>query len=304
MKIESLNEFIMLVKCQSFTRASQELYLSQPNLSAHIQAMERELGFDVVDRSRKSFALTPAGMNFLGYAQTIVDAYNEGRASGKSLSNSRPVRITGVYPHTPLFHELRTSTDPVVSFPAVDYNITALDALASNEVDVAITADFSHTPSWVEKAAACHIVTDSLPSGRSSIVVSRINPLSRKERLAREDLRGATFMVGSYAYYDLYRNIVLTLVGNDLGLSFKLVPVANEIDASITPLGNNLYLCGADKVASDFEGRSDIVIFDELDGKPLVGTNVLAYRASDCERLAPLLMRICAAFTKSVSHSA
>ncbi|MDR1185197.1 MAG: LysR family transcriptional regulator, partial [Coriobacteriales bacterium] len=39
-KTEVLNEFVVLVKCQSFTEAARELFISQPCLSEHISMLE------------------------------------------------------------------------------------------------------------------------------------------------------------------------------------------------------------------------------------------------------------------------
>ena len=44
MELKHLRSFVAVVRYGSFTRAAEKLYLSQPAVSAHVQALEEELG--------------------------------------------------------------------------------------------------------------------------------------------------------------------------------------------------------------------------------------------------------------------
>ncbi|WP_165172228.1 LysR family transcriptional regulator [Adlercreutzia sp. ZJ242] len=66
--LESWDWFVGLVEAGSFTRASDELQISQQTLSSRVAALERELGCKLVVRSTP-LALTRAGETFLAYAQ-------------------------------------------------------------------------------------------------------------------------------------------------------------------------------------------------------------------------------------------
>lgn len=61
MKLEHLNAFRKIVKTGSFTRAAQELFVTQPTITNHIQTLENELGFSLFVRSSKSIRLTAEG---------------------------------------------------------------------------------------------------------------------------------------------------------------------------------------------------------------------------------------------------
>lgn len=96
-KVETLEEFLAVVKCRSFSQAARALYLSQSTVSSHIALMEKELGFEVIDRSRQPLMLTPAGAVFAEYAQTTVDAYRAGCAHARAVMRELPpLRIAGV----------------------------------------------------------------------------------------------------------------------------------------------------------------------------------------------------------------
>jgi DNA-binding transcriptional LysR family regulator len=78
MQIENLKTLLILAEKKSFSLAAQSLFISQPALTQQIQKMEKELGFELVDRSsRRTFALTPAGERFLSFAHQTVSSYQE-----------------------------------------------------------------------------------------------------------------------------------------------------------------------------------------------------------------------------------
>ena len=72
MKIEVLNEFIVLTDCKNYSNAADFLFISQSTLTKHIQQLEHELGVNLIDRSKNSFSLTLDGLIFYEYALKIV----------------------------------------------------------------------------------------------------------------------------------------------------------------------------------------------------------------------------------------
>lgn len=61
MEIEHLYEFTVIAKLESFSRAAEELCMSQSSLSKHILALERELGVPLLVRNPRSVGLSQAG---------------------------------------------------------------------------------------------------------------------------------------------------------------------------------------------------------------------------------------------------
>ncbi len=66
--------FLAIVEHGSFSRASKELYISQPTISKHIHNLESELGTILFERSKSPVALTPIGEK---YFQFFKKAENE-----------------------------------------------------------------------------------------------------------------------------------------------------------------------------------------------------------------------------------
>lgn len=72
MEFKQLQSFVEVVNYQSFTKAAEKLFLSQPTISAHISQLEDELGKRLILRTTKSIELTPKGREIYDYATTIL----------------------------------------------------------------------------------------------------------------------------------------------------------------------------------------------------------------------------------------
>ncbi len=72
MDLEQLRAFVETARSGSFSTAARLLGRAQPNVSRQLQQLERELGFDLLDREQRPVTLTPGGREFLACAETVV----------------------------------------------------------------------------------------------------------------------------------------------------------------------------------------------------------------------------------------
>lgn len=68
--------FIQVTHFNSFTKAAEHLFITQPTISKMIKNLETELGVELFDRSRKQLTLTDAGRVVLEQAKLIDKAFN------------------------------------------------------------------------------------------------------------------------------------------------------------------------------------------------------------------------------------
>lgn len=68
--LRQIKYFQAIARLGSFSEAAEECFISQSAISQQLQALEKELGVQLVDRSRRKIALTPAGEHF--YRKSLV----------------------------------------------------------------------------------------------------------------------------------------------------------------------------------------------------------------------------------------
>ena len=75
MDIKQIEQVIEIVHSGSFSRAAQALYISQPNLSYSVKALETELGYSIFERVNTGIKLTDSGRQFLDYARPVYEQF-------------------------------------------------------------------------------------------------------------------------------------------------------------------------------------------------------------------------------------
>ena len=73
MEFKQLESFAAVVRLNSFTKAAESLYISQPTISTHIRALEEELGTRLIMRTTKNIEVTPEGMKLFEYSVNILE---------------------------------------------------------------------------------------------------------------------------------------------------------------------------------------------------------------------------------------
>ena len=87
MDLGQLEAFVQVANQHSFSRAAEALFLTQPSVTARIQALERDLGERLFERSGRGVRLTEVGACFLPHAERVLQALNGGRDAIDSLRN-------------------------------------------------------------------------------------------------------------------------------------------------------------------------------------------------------------------------
>lgn len=75
-----LRTFVAVAETLSFTRAAEQLQLSQPTVSQQIRKLETAAGRILVARDTRAVALTDNGDAMLGFARSILGAHDEAAA--------------------------------------------------------------------------------------------------------------------------------------------------------------------------------------------------------------------------------
>ncbi|MER7694422.1 LysR family transcriptional regulator [Streptomyces sp. NPDC097610] len=85
-ELRHLRAFAAVARHRSFTRAAEELLITQPALSRTVAQLEAGLGVRLLDRSSRGVALTDTGAEFLVHAERTLAAFDAAVAAAHHAS--------------------------------------------------------------------------------------------------------------------------------------------------------------------------------------------------------------------------
>ncbi len=86
--------FVAVARHLHFTRAAEEIHITQPSLSLLIRQLEEKLGVKLITRSTRQVALTEMGKTFLPLAENAVNDLDSAVRLMKDLSNLQAGKVT------------------------------------------------------------------------------------------------------------------------------------------------------------------------------------------------------------------
>ena len=106
MDTQSLQAFMAVADTQSFSRAAEQLYLTQPAVSKRIATLESQVGARLFDRIGRRIALTEAGSVLLPQARRILFTVEDSRRALANLSGQVGGKLTLATSHHIGLHRL------------------------------------------------------------------------------------------------------------------------------------------------------------------------------------------------------
>jgi DNA-binding transcriptional LysR family regulator len=195
-ELAQLRTFAAVAEALSFTRAAEELGLSQQAVSKAVRALEDELGVVLLERTTREVRLTPAGDALLASARDLLAradvAFAEVRDVAAGLSGTIRVGVSpaiGLSDRTDVARALRAGSDRVsVAFHEVRPGALRA-ALRSGELEIALTR-----ARGLDEAA---ISTHELRPSPVVCCVPAGHRLAGRDAVAPADLAGERLLVPS-----------------------------------------------------------------------------------------------------------
>ena len=191
MTTKQIDYCIELAHTLNFSRAADNMFVSQPTFSYQIKLLEDEIGFTIFERSGKGAVLTPAGAQFVSFLTGMRDDLKRAIEQGQnfsakykdSISVSMMVRQALYFlPEAMRFFEREFPDVQIV--PKFEYD-NGMDGFLKNETDIlfALKEQASHIQN-----TTVHNVFES----RIYLIANRDDPLAVKNLITAGDLYGST----------------------------------------------------------------------------------------------------------------
>ena len=191
--LTQLAAFVCVVRRGSVTAAAEELYVTQPSVSAAVAALEREVGAKLLERDGRGLRPTPAGEAFAPYASHVLGLLDEGRrAAQEAVEGGRvTLRISAVtsagdHVVPPL---IRAFCD---AHPELDIDLhignrrEVFAGLLEHRADVAITGRVPEDDRLAGEPFAVNEIV---------LVTAADDPLAKRRWVAVEELVGRPWLV-------------------------------------------------------------------------------------------------------------
>ena len=233
-----LKYFQAVVRLNSFSDAAAENFISQSAISQQVQALERELGFALLERKNRTFTLTPAGEYFYqkslvltaDYERMCSEAAKIAKGDQASLKIGYLRCFTGEEFHHAL--ELFSEKHPDVSVSILYGNHEDLYAMLRAEQADLILND-------QRRAFSGEYVNLLLATCESYVEVSARSPLAQLARITPQELKNIPcILVASAAQRETEQEYYQSVIG----LQGEFLYAENLEEARLMVIGRKGFL--------------------------------------------------------------
>ncbi len=186
LNFRQLQAFVATARLRSFSRAAQEIGISQPALSKAVSDLEADVGYALFDRTTRRVSLTSAGAQFLPSAERVINAYGSAREDLESLARGRGGRVAiACLPSVAFGLMPRVLAAFATDYPDIIVDLIeqradqVSDSVRSGEVDIGI-ANLMGDPKGLQ--------TTPLMEDRFALVCPVGHPLAQKKTVRWREL--------------------------------------------------------------------------------------------------------------------
>lgn len=256
MNTKQIDYCIELAHTLNFSRAADNMFVSQPTFSYQIKLLEEEVGFTIFERSGKGAVLTPAGAQFTGFLTNMRNELKRAIEQGQNFSAKYKDSISVALPlrqalyFLPEAIRLFDKEYPDVQITPVFRYENSVEAFIKNESDIlfALKEQTRQIPG---------IFVNDLFTSRIYLITTKDDPLASKDKIKEEDLYGRTLMVGGGSPEAL-RAVQHRLISSDKISYFN----SADHDTTLTNVAAGRGVCLAPGFLNDHSGQFSWIPFD------------------------------------------
>ncbi|MBD5138171.1 MAG: LysR family transcriptional regulator [Ruminococcus sp.] len=186
--LKQIKYFQTVVRCNSFSEAAEECYISQSAISQQVKALERELGVKLLKRENRRFSLTPAGEHFYQKSLLIVADFERLCKETKHIAqgNDFTLRIGYIKGYGGAEFQ-RAVAEFTAKYPEIPVDMRngnhedLYDLLRTEQVDLVLNDQ--------RRAFSDEYVNTILTVIGCNIEISARNPIANSEFVSADDLR-------------------------------------------------------------------------------------------------------------------
>ena len=196
MNIQYLKYVVEVDKMGSINKAAKNLYMGQPNLSAAIKELEKDLGISIFYRSKKGVFPTKEGEKFLVYAKKIISDINQLESLYTANTDStirfsiaacRATYITMAVSN--FINDLKNKKEMTVNFNETN-SLNVIHEVANGNAEIGIIrCQNIHENFFVSLLKSKNLIFEPLWEFKMLLTFSENHPLALKKKIKAEMLK-------------------------------------------------------------------------------------------------------------------
>jgi DNA-binding transcriptional LysR family regulator len=193
MDVRDLQIFLSVAKHLNYTRAAEEVNLSQPSVSVRMRQLERDLGTKLFEQLGKKVALTEAGRLLVPFATRVIAVMNDAREAIDELQGmERGLLRIGASTTPGMYLIPRILANFKRDYPKIEVQLAVRDTRQIEDGVIRNEFDFGFVGG--------HLVGDevdvlSWTTDHLVLVVPANHRLARKKSVKVADLRNEVFIL-------------------------------------------------------------------------------------------------------------
>lgn len=195
MNIQQLRYVVAIANSGTFREAAEKMFVSQPSLSISIRDLEKEIGFQIFNRTSSGTFLTKEGMEFYEKAQSLVKGFDhfENRylqpEEGEKVFSISSQHYDFLPPLITEFSNLHPQYQNLRIFESTTVQI--LDEVAQGYSELGIIyLNNRNTKGILQKLEQLKLDVVELSEFQTHIYLRKDHPLTAKSEIEQADLKG------------------------------------------------------------------------------------------------------------------
>ncbi len=171
MDISALQAFITVARYESFSKASEQLFVTQPAISKRVASLEEELGTQLFNRIARQISLTEAGKQLLPKAQDLVHQAEDMQRYASNLSDDISGNLSvaiahhiGLHRMPPILKEFNLRHPKVTLDIRFEDSDQAYTAVEQGDIEFAVITLPQNLPDKLIKEVVWHDALDIMVS--------------------------------------------------------------------------------------------------------------------------------------------
>src|SRR5688572_1512983 len=192
MDVRDLEVFLSVARHLNFTRAGEEVHLSQPSVSVRMRQLESDLGSKLFEQLGKKIALTEAGQLLIPFATRVIAAMSDARHAIDELQGlERGLLRIGASTTPGMYLIPRTIAHFKRRYPKIEVQLAVKDTRQIEEGVIRNEFDFGFVGGHLagDEVDVLPWITDEI-----ILIVPLDHRLARKRSVTPQDLASEKFI--------------------------------------------------------------------------------------------------------------